>query len=72
MNAIERNSYTEAWRAFGSAVPRPRAILAMSAHWYINATAPAGEAKDLHLRRLGLQTWLRSRTRRPWRTPGAG
>jgi 4,5-DOPA dioxygenase extradiol len=39
MNALEKNRYTEAWRAFGEAVPRPRAILVVSAHWYINATA---------------------------------
>jgi 4,5-DOPA dioxygenase extradiol len=39
MNTLERNRYTEVWRAFGAAVPRPRAILAVSAHWYINATA---------------------------------
>ena len=39
MNALETNRYTEAWRAFGQAVPRPRAILVVSAHWYINATA---------------------------------
>jgi 4,5-DOPA dioxygenase extradiol len=39
MNAIETNRYTAAWRAFGAAVPRPRAILVVSAHWYINATA---------------------------------
>ncbi|WP_163701463.1 4,5-DOPA-extradiol-dioxygenase [Mycolicibacterium sarraceniae] len=39
MNALERNRYTEAWRAFGQSVPRPRAILVVSAHWYINATA---------------------------------
>jgi len=39
MNAIEVNRYTEAWRRFGAAVPRPRAILVISAHWYINATA---------------------------------
>ena len=39
MNALERNRYTEAWRAFGRAVPRPRAILMVSAHWFINATA---------------------------------
>ena len=39
MNALDRNRYTEAWRAFGAAVPRPRAILVISAHWYINATA---------------------------------
>lgn len=39
MNAVERNRYTEAWAAFGRAVPRPRAILAVSAHWYVQATA---------------------------------
>lgn len=39
MNAIETNRYTEAWRRFGEAVPRPRAILVVSAHWYTNATA---------------------------------
>ena len=39
MNALERNRYSEAWRAFGASVPAPRAILVISAHWYINATA---------------------------------
>jgi 4,5-DOPA dioxygenase extradiol len=39
MNAVERNRYTEAWRAFGASVARPRAILMVSAHWYVNATA---------------------------------
>ena len=39
MNALTHNRYTEAWRVFGAAVPRPRVILVVSAHWYINATA---------------------------------
>src|SRR4029077_21178574 len=39
MNAVERNHYTEAWRVFGQCVPRPRAILCISAHWFINGTA---------------------------------
>jgi 4,5-DOPA dioxygenase extradiol len=39
MNALETNRYTSAWRAFGASVPRPRAILVVSAHWYVNATA---------------------------------
>ncbi|WP_370617217.1 4,5-DOPA dioxygenase extradiol [Mumia sp. Pv 4-285] len=39
MNALERNRYTEAWRTLGESLPRPRAILVVSAHWYINATA---------------------------------
>src|SRR6185503_15026475 len=39
MNTLDRNRYTEAWRVFGAAIPRPSAILMVSAHWYINATA---------------------------------
>ena len=39
MNTLERNRYTHAWRALGKALPRPRAVLAISAHWYIGATA---------------------------------
>lgn len=39
MNALEHNRYTEAWRAFAGAVPRPRAVLVVSAHWYVNASA---------------------------------
>jgi 4,5-DOPA dioxygenase extradiol len=39
MNALEHNRYTESWRALGRALPRPRAVLVVSAHWYIQATA---------------------------------
>jgi 4,5-DOPA dioxygenase extradiol len=39
MNALEHNTYTDAWHAFGRGVPRPRAILVVSAHWFVNATA---------------------------------
>lgn len=39
MNTLERNGFTEAWRAFGRHLPRPKAILAISAHWYFGATA---------------------------------
>jgi 4,5-DOPA dioxygenase extradiol len=39
MNALERNRWTDAWRAFGASIPRPRAVLAVSAHWYIGAAA---------------------------------
>ena len=45
MNALEVNRYTSTWRAFGAAVPRPRAILVISAHWYINATAVTAMAR---------------------------
>jgi 4,5-DOPA dioxygenase extradiol len=39
MNTLEQNRYTEAWRTFGESIERPRAVLCISAHWYINATA---------------------------------
>ncbi len=45
MNALADNRYTQAWRAFGKSVPRPRAILVVSAHWYINATAVTAMTK---------------------------
>jgi 4,5-DOPA dioxygenase extradiol len=39
MNALETNRYTTAWRTFGQSVPKPRAILVVSAHWYVKTTA---------------------------------
>ena len=39
MNALERNAYTDGWRAIGARIPRPRAILAISAHWFVPGTA---------------------------------
>jgi len=38
MNAILNNEYTRTWSQMGQAMPRPRAILAVSAHWYLPAT----------------------------------
>jgi 4,5-DOPA dioxygenase extradiol len=39
MNALERNRYTDAWNALGAALPLPRAILVVSAHWYVRGVA---------------------------------
>jgi 4,5-DOPA dioxygenase extradiol len=33
MNTLEDNRYTQAWRALGEALPHPKAILCISAHW---------------------------------------
>jgi len=44
MNAIDRNGYTDAWRALAASMPRPRAILAISAHWYVEGTAATASA----------------------------
>ena len=45
MNTLEHNRYTDAWRAFGASVPRPTAVLVISAHWYTNATAVTAMAR---------------------------
>ena len=39
MNAITQNNYTEAWRRIGAQTPKPKAILSISAHWYVPETA---------------------------------
>lgn len=45
MNALEDNGYTRAWRRLGAALPRPRVLLVVSAHWYIGATAVTAMAQ---------------------------
>lgn len=38
MNAITSNNYTKGWRAIASRIPKPKAIVSVSAHWYIRGT----------------------------------
>jgi 4,5-DOPA dioxygenase extradiol len=45
MNTLELNAFTRSWRALGRALPRPRAVLSISAHWFIQATAVTAMAK---------------------------
>lgn len=39
MNALMKNAYTDGWAAIGASLPKPAAILSVSAHWYFPATA---------------------------------
>src|SRR3546814_14573001 len=39
MNTLVVNGYTRVWRRLGAALPRPRALLVVSAHWFFVATA---------------------------------
>jgi 4,5-DOPA dioxygenase extradiol len=43
MNALQDNVWTEAWRNIGKSIGRPRAVLAVSAHWYIRGTRVTAE-----------------------------
>jgi 4,5-DOPA dioxygenase extradiol len=38
MNALQSNPWTEAWSAIGNDIPKPKAIICISAHWYLPAT----------------------------------
>src|SRR3974390_2966523 len=38
LNAVANNGYTEAWRRIGKETPRPKAILSISAHWFVPET----------------------------------
>ena len=38
LNALQQNDWTEGWATIGKSIPRPRAIVCVSAHWYLPAT----------------------------------
>lgn len=35
MNALTDNTYTAGWQRIGKQIPKPKAILSISAHWYV-------------------------------------
>ena len=39
MNTLELNGFTQAWRSLGRELPKPRALVVVSAHWFFGATA---------------------------------
>ena len=44
MNAIEDNDYTRGWEEVSGNIPKPEAILAVSAHWFTSGTRIADTA----------------------------
>ena len=38
MNAIEDNEFSRTWAKFGKEIPKPKAVLVISAHWLTNGT----------------------------------
>lgn len=45
MNTLELNDFTRLWRKLGETLPRPRALLVVSAHWFFGATAVTAMAR---------------------------
>lgn len=50
LQIVRHNRWTEGWAALGNSMPRPRAILVVSAHWYLPATrvTAAGSPPTIH------------------------
>jgi 4,5-DOPA dioxygenase extradiol len=50
LNALARNEWTEGWAAVGAGLPRPRAVLCVSAHWYLPGTlvTAMSEPRTIH------------------------
>lgn len=45
MNTLETNRYTSTWQQVGESVRTPRAVLVISAHWYVGVTAVTAMAR---------------------------
>lgn len=53
MNAIAENAWSRAFRELGAQLPQPRAILAISAHWYVPGTFLTGNAQPRTIHDFG-------------------
>lgn len=53
MNALEENKYTETWRQLAKTLPRPKAIVLISAHWYTRRTAVTAMQKPRTIHDFG-------------------
>ena len=53
LNALQRNDWTEGWAAIGRSVPRPKAVLVISAHWYLPATLVTAMAQPRTIHDFG-------------------
>src|SRR5215213_7460370 len=53
LNALAENDYTRAWAAIGAGIPRPRAVLCVSAHWYLPGTAVTAVARPRTIHDFG-------------------
>ena len=53
MNALQQNDWTTAWATIGKSIPRPRAVLCVSAHWYLPATLVTADTQPRTIHDFG-------------------
>ncbi|HEY9180374.1 MAG TPA: 4,5-DOPA dioxygenase extradiol [Candidatus Baltobacteraceae bacterium] len=53
MNAIAVNAYAKKWHAMGRGLPKPKAVLSVSAHWYVEETAVTAMAQPRTIHDFG-------------------
>jgi 4,5-DOPA dioxygenase extradiol len=53
LNALQTNSYTRTWDRIGTEIPQPKAVLSISAHWYIPRTAVTAMTKPRTIHDFG-------------------
>lgn len=53
MNAIEENRWSQGFRSLGSLLPEPKAILSVSAHWFVAGTYTTGMEKPQTIHDFG-------------------
>jgi 4,5-DOPA dioxygenase extradiol len=53
MNAIEENEFAKTWRSLGESLPKPKAILCISAHWETSGTFVTAASKPQTIHDFG-------------------
>ena len=53
LNALQQNEWTKGWATIGKSIPRPRAIVCVSAHWYLPATLVTGMSQPRTIHDFG-------------------
>jgi 4,5-DOPA dioxygenase extradiol len=53
LNAVSKNVYTEAWASIGKSIPHPKAVLSISAHWYVPTCAVMANSNPLTIHDFG-------------------
>lgn len=53
MNALYKNAYTSAWAEIGRSLTKPKAVLCISAHWYVPAVGVTAMAKPRTIHDFG-------------------